>query len=96
MKFMALLLLLSMFLPGCATSPMQTSWMSREELTTVSEEQLISGLANEEYRNNLMFQEAMRRGLMTPEEVRLIKAGRLEIAIDYFSKDFKYNLIKPL
>jgi len=96
MRFMAFLLVLSVLLTGCATSPMQTSWMSSEELTTVSEEQLITGLANDQYRNDQMFDEAIRRGLMTPDEVRLIKAGRLEIAIDYFSKDFTYRLTKPL
>jgi hypothetical protein len=74
---------------------MQTSYLSRDELTTVSEEQLILAISSKEYRNDLMFAEAVRRGLMTAQDAQRIKADQLEIYVDHFSNDFNWRLGKP-
>lgn len=81
MKILTFVLLLTAFLTGCAGSPFQLSRMDSNQLSTVSNDQLIRALGNDIYRNELMFEEARTRGLITDDEIRLIKEKKIRIGM---------------
>jgi len=81
MKRTILMLIVIVFLSGCAGSPFQLSRMDREQLSTVTDEQLIRAIDNKVYRTDLMFEEAKSRELFTDEEIRLIKEQKIGIGM---------------
>lgn len=81
MKSLIYVILLAVFLTGCAGSPIQLSQMDKNELAFVSDEQLINALQYELYRNELMFKEAKMRQLITDDEIRLIRKKRIKLGM---------------
>jgi hypothetical protein len=55
--------------------------MDSGQLSSVSDDRLIRALGNEVYRNEAMFEEARERGLVTHDEIRLIKAEKIQIGM---------------
>ncbi len=66
---------------GCAGSPLQLSRMDRIQLSTVSNGQLINALGTNICRNELMFEEARSRELLTDDEIQLIKEEKIRIGM---------------
>lgn len=77
MKYAISLLAVIVVLSGCAGSPFQLARMDREQLSTVTDEQLIRALENRVYKNDLMFEEAMSRGLFTNKQLIGAIGGRI-------------------
>lgn len=76
MKFIILLVITLIFL-GCAGSPFQLSRMNREQLNTVTDAQLRRAMGNDISRNDLMFEEAVSRGLISDEQLAQNIGSRL-------------------
>ena len=72
------LILFSFLLIGCVGSPYQTAQLNRAQLTEISDYQLLGSLSNTAFRNEMMFNEAKARGLLTDSDIRLAKKGKLK------------------
>ena len=81
LRLIALAIITAVLVVGCAGSPFQISRMDGDQLSSVSDDQLIRALGNEVYRNEAMFEEARERGLVTRDEIRLIKAKQIRIGM---------------
>ncbi|MCP3901429.1 MAG: hypothetical protein GY707_17120 [Desulfobacteraceae bacterium] len=78
MKTLVILILSTFLLIGCAGSPYQLAKMDSNQLSQVSDHDLLGSLSNSAYRNDMMFQEAKTRGLLTDNDIRLVKKGKLK------------------
>lgn len=81
MKQIVLVLIVLALVVGCAGSPANLATMNETQLSTVTDDQLISALGNRIYRNNQMFQEALQRSLLTEDEIVLIKDRKIRIGM---------------
>ncbi len=78
MKTLVTLILSAFLLIGCAGSPYQLAKMDSNQLSQVSDHDLLGSLSNTAYRNNMMFQEAKTRGLLTDNDIHIVKKGKLK------------------
>lgn len=81
MKLPTTLLTAILAIGGCAGSPYQLSKMSREQLSTVSDDQLIRALTNDFSRTDTILQEAKMRKLISDDEVSLIQRKSIKIGM---------------
>ena len=81
MKIRLLVYLQLVFLLGCAGSPMHLSQMDRNQLTTVTDDQLIRAIGSDLTRNNLMFDEVKARKLLSDEEIDLVKSKEIRLGM---------------
>jgi len=78
MKSLLPLFLFMLLLTGCAGSPYQLSKMDEAQLSQVSDYDLLGSLSNTAVRNELMFNEAKARGLLTDSDIQIVKKGQLK------------------
>ena len=86
-----------LLMTGCAGSPYRVSLMDAQEIKTVPNHELIGALENKYYRNQIIFMEAVRRDMLTHEEVKLIKnkvirrGMRVEVLVYSWGRPDKIN-----
>jgi len=78
-KMLVLLLLLSV--SGCPGSPFQLAHMNANQLTSVTDEQLLQALTTQIKPRELMIDEAKRRGWLTDDEIELVKQKKIRIGM---------------
>lgn len=78
MKALIPLILFTFLFAGCAGSPYQLAQMDSAQLSQVSDYDLLGSLSNTAFRNEMMFDEAKARGLLTDSDIRLVKKGKLK------------------
>ncbi len=78
MKTLLALILSTFLLISCAGSPYQLAKMDSNQLSHVSDHDLLGSLSSTAYRNDTMFKEAKTRELLTDNDIRIVKKGKLK------------------
>lgn len=79
MKIILILIIFTIF--GCAGSPAQLSKMNSDQIKTVTDRQLIICMQYNGYATDVVFNEAVSRGLIAQDEIDLIKKRMLRIGM---------------
>ena len=72
--------------------------MNAQEITRVPDHELIGALENKYYRNQVIFMEAVRRDMLTHEEVKMIKnkvirrGMRVEVLVYSWGRPDRINI----
>lgn len=81
MKKIILAIAVVLLTSGCAGSPSRLSKMNETEITSVTNDQLVICMQYKNYDTDVVYNEAVKRGLITEKEIDFIKHNQLFVGM---------------